>query len=197
MRRKIIVAACATMLLSGCATYYVDSGLNDVRSADYHRAQTSGPVHVQFLFETNGTPNPTATNLLRGDVVSVIAESGLFSSVNAAPATSGGVMNITIDDVGNRSAAFAKGFATGLTLGLAGSSVADHYTCTIEYSPTPGASSSIIKTSNSAIYTTQGAHTAPQNAMEVPTLLDAVNTMVSRVVGNTLKEVAADPTAKL
>jgi hypothetical protein len=184
-----------TLTVSGCATMYVDNGLKDVQASEYQHPQAPKPVQLIFSFETKGTPNTRATDFLKNDITTVVNNSHLFSTVSAEPAAGGSILSITINNV-PADGAFAKGFATGLTFGLAGNVVTDGYVCTIEYVGTAG-EAKITKTRNHAIYTTVGAKGAPPNASKAASPKDAVETMARQVVSNTLKDLAADPAVKL
>jgi hypothetical protein len=185
-----------TLAVSGCATTYVDNGLKDVADSEYVHPQAPKPVQLIFSFETKGVANARATDYLKNDVTAIVNNSHLFSTVSADPVAGGSILSVTINNVPVTDNAFAKGFATGLTFGLAGNVVTDGYVCTIDYL---GASSSskITKSRSHAIHTTVGAKGAPPNATKAASQKDAVETMTRQVVGNTLKDLAADPTVKL
>jgi hypothetical protein len=192
----VVALGLVTLAVSGCATMYVDNGLKDVAESEYQHPQTPRPVQLIFSFETKGTPNARATDFLKNDITAVVNNSHLFSSVSTDPVAGGSILSVTINNVPITDNAFAKGFATGLTFGLAGNVVTDGYVCTIEYLGAPG-ESKVTKTRSHAIHTTVGAKGAPANATKAASPKDAVATMARQVAGNTLKDLAADPTVKL
>lgn len=188
----------AMLSLGGCATPYVDNGLKDVAKSEYTPPAAPQPVQLLFTFETKGNPNARATDFLKKDVTGVVTDSGLFSSVSPNPVAGGALLSVTLNNVPvtSENAAFAKGFATGLTLGLAGNVVTDGYVCTVEYLP-PQGSTKIVKIRDHAIHTTVGAASGPPHSTKAPSLKVAVQTVTRQVVANTLKDLAADPAAGL
>lgn len=185
----LVLAAAA---LPGCATMYVDNNLKDVAPAEYRHPQTPQPVQVLFSFQTKGTANAKATDYLKKQVDETVTASGVFASVSGEPVAGSRLLSITINNVPLSDNAFAKGFATGLTLGLAGNVVTDGYVCTVEYQAGVGAPK-ITKTANHAIHTTVGAKGAPPNATKAKNGEEAVKTMARQIVENALKALADDP----
>jgi hypothetical protein len=179
---------------AGCATLYVDNALGDTPASAYHRPAAPKPVQTLFVFKTKGIDNARATTAVRKDVMNTVQESGLFSAIGPDPVPDGAVLSITVDNVPITSPqeAAAKGFATGLTFGLAGNEVTDGYVCTIEYIPATGANK-ISVTEHHAIHATIGAHSAPANATRAPTMQDGVKTMLHQIVAAGLKDVSNDP----
>lgn len=170
---------------------YVDNSLKDVAASEYVRPKSVQPTQLVFSFQTKGAPNAQATEFLKAQVMETTLASGLFSSVSNDPVPNGSLLSITINNVPVDDNAFAKGFATGLTFGLAGNVVTDGYVCTVDYSGAPG-SAKITKTTRHAIHTTVGAKSAPANATKAKNLGEAVKTMARQIVGNALKDLSAD-----
>jgi hypothetical protein len=125
-------------------------------------------------------------------VVDTVTASGLFASVTDAPVANGSLLNVIINNIPVTDGAFAKGFATGFTFGLVGSTVTDGYLCTVEYQAAPGALK-ITKNTRHALHSTIGAKGAPPNATKAANTKEAVMTMVRQVLGNGLKELSNDP----
>ena len=192
-RRLAIVGALA-IAVAGCATSYLDNTLGDTPKSAYHRLDSPKPVQVLFVFKTKGTDNVRATTLLRKDVMNTVQDSGLFSAIGPDPVPGGALLSITVDNVPitSQQEAAAKGFATGLTLGLAGSQVTDGYVCTMDYIPAVGASK-ISVTEHHAIHTTVGAHGAPANSTHEASPRDAAQAMIHQIVAAGLKDVSNDP----
>ena len=187
-----LLAAMLAISLAGCATAYVDDTLHDLTPQERVTVANPQPVQLLFDFQTKGTHNGRAADLLKNVVTSAVQDSGLFSRVGSDPAPNGALLNIVINNVPLTDDAFAKGFATGLTLGLVGNTVGDGYVCTADYVPgTNGAK--ITKSMRDAIYTSIGATAGtPQHAQKMPGLKEAVETMTRQVVSNTLNELAKD-----
>src|SRR5215469_18128260 len=126
---RLAILATLAAAVSGCATVYVDNTLGDTPASAYHRPATSKPAHVLFVFKTKGTDNVRATTAFRADVLGTVQQSGLFSATGPDPAPGGALLSVVVDNVPVTSEqdAMAKGFATGLTFGLAGSEITDGY----------------------------------------------------------------------
>lgn len=173
--------------MTGClsAKMYVDPALPKVAKADLVQAQQPQPVQVLFEFRTKGNANSRATEQIRPRIVSVAAESGLFSGVTS-DANGGGVLKIVIDNVPVTNNAAAKGFGTGLTMGLVGSMVTDGYICTATYSRNGVTTEA---TARHALHTTIGNHAGPPGltAMDPQT---AVNQVMDQLAWNVLKQLS-------
>lgn len=191
---KLTIVATLSTLGVGCTTLYVDNTLGDTPPSAYHRPSTLRPVQVLFVFKTKGTDNVRATTALRKDVMDTVQQSGLFSAIGPDPVSGGALLSITVDNVPitSQQEAVAKGFATGLTLGLAGSEVTDGYVCTIEYIPATGASK-ITVTEHHALHATVGAHSAPANSTRAPSMKAGVQIMLHQIVAAGLKDMSLDP----
>jgi hypothetical protein len=173
----------------------VDPGLKDVPPEQMKTVANPKPVQLLFEFQTKGASNSRATEHLKNQVKDLTVNSKLFSQVSDAPVANGAILNIVINNVPLTDNAAAKGFATGLTFGLAGNTVTDGYICTVDYLPGDG-SPKISKTVRHAIHTTIGAKEAPVNVEKAPSLEAAVTTMVRQIVSNALKNVADDEAFK-
>jgi len=189
---KPISLVLVAFLSTGCATMYVDNGLKSVSKSDFMAPPEPHPVQLLFTFQTKGAANARATKQLSEQVTKTVTESGLFSSVSTEPVAGGAMISVRINNVPITEDAFSKGFATGLTFGLAGNQVTDGYVCTINYQSVAGGPMLETKVRH-AIHTTIGAKKAPENGVKAKSILEAVNTMTSQVVGNGLKELSNDP----
>lgn len=173
------------------AGQYLPLAPTDVAAADKAAVATPAPVQLLFQFKTKGAPNPQATKFLNDAVFKHVRESGAFSEVTTGPAAGGAVLSVTLENIPQEGAA-GKGFATGLTFGLAGTTVIDYYICTVEYIPGPGAAK-VTKEIKHQIITTLGLTKAPENAVKTKGINDAVLTMTRHVVTNGVNDVAKDP----
>lgn len=192
LRAAAALAAGAMAFGTAAAATYVDTGLPDLKPEERVVVVHPKPVQLLFQFKTKGAANGRATKWLKDQVVQVVQASGLFSEVTEGPASDGALVNVTIDNVPLTSDAFAKGFATGLTFGLAGTSVSDGYICTVEYLSGSDAQK-ITKTAHHAIHTTVGLKSAPPNGEKAPSVKAAVETMTRQIVSHALNDLAADP----
>ncbi len=194
-RRLLRLAAISVLALAatGCATHYVDTALKDVPADKMVKAKEPKPVQVLFEFQTKGATNSRATDSLKTKTTEIVTKSGLFSQVSATPVASGAVLSIVVNNVPLTADAASKGFVTGLTFGLAGSTVSDGYICTVDYLP-GGAAPKISTTVRHAIHTTVGNAGTPPNAVKSASITEAVETMLRQIVSNGLNTVASDPT---
>lgn len=182
--------ALSALGLSGCLATksYVDPGLPMAGKSDLAAPQTPKPLQVLFEFRTEGKSNANATDQIRPRVIAVAAESGLFTTVSAnAGSGDGGVLTLVIDNVPITDNAAAKGFGTGLTLGLAGTMVTDGYVCTAKYTRAGKQYETSLK---HALHTTVGNKKGPEGlqAMDMPS---AVNQVMDQLVWNALKQLDA------
>ena len=184
---RALAVALACLAMTGClsAKSYVDPALPHVSKGDLVQAQQPQPVQLLFEFRTKGTANARATEQLRPRIVSVAAESGLFSTVSSDP-NSGGALKIVIDNVPITDNAAAKGFGTGLTFGLVGSMVTDGYVCTATYSRNGVTTEASAK---HALHTTIGNHAGPPGLQPMD-MQSAVNQVMDQLTWNVLKQLS-------
>jgi hypothetical protein len=181
----------SSVLLTGCANFYLDPATRDVPASDMPKVAKPLPVKLNFEFQTRGAPNSRATEHLRSAVAEQIKASGLFASVDGPP--NGAILDIKLNNIalGDGSPA-AKGFVTGFTFGLVGSSVADGYECKISYLA-PGQSVPIVKIARHAIHSTLGNARPPEGTLRTDNLEQAVQRMMHAIVGTALRDLAEDP----
>ena len=192
----VFLAAFLAAAGTASAAAYVDAGTPDVKPEDRVVVAHPQPVQLLFQFKTKGAPNAQATKFVKQQVIDTVKNSGLFSDVSDAPAANGALLNISIDNVilpKEMRAAEEKGAVTGATLFIAGSNIADHYLCTVDYLGGPQ-SKQITKTARHALIIQLGLiNSPPANAVKVGSTKDAVFTMVRQIVANPLNALAADP----
>jgi hypothetical protein len=179
------------VLLTGCATHYVDATLKDVPATQFVRPAQPKPVQLIFDFQTKGVTNARATEQVKPMVTEAVRTSELFAELRDAPGQGGGLLSVTLNNVPIGDDAAAKGFIAGLTFGAAGQQVTDGYICTVSYLA-PGQSTPVIKTSRHAIHTTVGAKAAPPNSYPATSIDDSVRMMVRQSVGNALLDLSRD-----
>lgn len=183
------------LLLSGCASFYVDTATRDVPPSEMNKIAQPAPVQVLFEFQTKGVQNARATDHLRTQVFDQIKASGLFTAVDDKPVTNGALLSLKLNNVPMSDDAFSKGFVTGLTFGLAGNQVSDGYICTVEYLAS-AQQPLIVKTTRHAIHTVIGAKDAPANGVKADSIEAAVRTMTRQIIGTALKDLSFDPNFK-
>ncbi len=186
-------AAGALACLGACAAFYVDNTTHDLTAAERATVPTPRPVQLLFDFQTKGVTNTAARDQIRDTVTVAVQDSGLFSKVGNDPQDGGAVLQVTINNVPLSDDAFIKGFATGLTFGLVGSTVGDGYICTADYLGGTGATR-ITKQVRDAIYTSLGATApTPDHARKMSNGTEAIRVMTHKCVGNALDALARDP----
>lgn len=197
--RALVASLCfglAFVVLGGpsaMAASYVDPALKDVPAEARATVTSPQPVQILFQFQTDGAPNERATKLLKKQVIDTVVASGLFSDVSEAPVANGAVISVTLNNVvKDLKDATAQGFVTGLTFGLKGSLITDHYICTVEFVSGPDAAK-IGRSVNHAIHTTMGIKSPPEGMVKSKNILEAVMTMTRQSVSNALNQVAVDP----
>lgn len=186
------MAVSLAVVLSGCASIYVDKATPEIPSSAFKKPASPKPVQVLVEFQTKGVANAAVTNLLAPKIIDQIKESGLFTDVRSTPAPDGSLLSVTLNNVPLTDDAFNKGFVTGLTFGLAGSQVSDGYVCTLKYTPTTQ-STPITKTARHAIHTVLGAKEGPANGIKVDSFEIAAYTMTRQIVSTALDELSRDP----
>lgn len=187
-----VVTLLALLLVSGCASFYVDGTAGEADPAGFRKPDAPRPVQVLFEFRTKGVANDRGTGLLKPQVTDRVAASGIFSAVGDKPVAGAALLSITIDNVPISDDAFQKGFVAGLTLGLAGSVVTDGYVCTVQYRGSTDAPP-IEKRTRHAIHTSLGASAAPPNATKAKNIDAAVTTMTRQIVDRALQDLSQDP----
>jgi hypothetical protein len=179
------------------AAVYVDAALTDVSVEKRAVIAKPQPVQLLFQFQTKGAPNQQATKFVKQVVVDTVKASGLFSEISEGPVANGAVLNVIIDNVvdpGQMKAAAGKGAMTGATLFIAGSTIQEHYSCSIEYVGGPDAPK-ISRTARHSIYTQLGMiNSPPPNGVKAEGgVKGAVFIMARQIVSNPLNDLASDP----
>jgi len=180
----------ALLALSGCFTHraYVDAKLPSVKYSDLSPLPAPAPIAVEVTFLSNGSPNEKGQDYVQQRVIKCLEGSGLFAKVDAGAASSGeGVLKIVMENIPSSGAA-GKGFLTGLTLGIVGSTVTDQYDFKATYQGGSGAP--IEKHYQHAIYTTIGHASMP--GLTPMSTEEAVNQVVEQLTLNTLQDLQRD-----
>lgn len=172
--------------LTGCMTVksYVDPTLPVLAQGQLPKVQKPQPATVLFEFRTKGNANARATNSIRPKVMAALADSRMFGTLSETAGADNGLLRVVIDDQADTSNAAAKGFGTGLTLGLAGSLVTDVYVCTASY--TVGGKT-VETTVQHALHSTIGNHGAPQGMTAVKPQ-EAIDQIVNQLVWHALQQ---------
>lgn len=179
------------LILTGCASMYVDGTTKEISATQFKKPEPMHSVMLVFEFQTKGVANSRATDFLRDRVLKQVKESSLFSEVSLTPVAENRVLSIVLNNVVLTDDVFTKGFVTGLTFGLAGSSVSDGYICTARYL-SGDEQPEIVKQARHAIHTTMGAKEAPGNATKAANAEEAVTLMTHQILSNVLNDLSHD-----
>lgn len=180
----------ASVLMTGCISVkqYVDPTLPKVAYTDLKPVETKQTVQLFLEFQTNGATNASVTDKVRPMVLATMKKSELFADVVVAPASSERKLFITINNLADTKDAAAKGFGTGLTLGLAGSMVTDNFVMNATY-VAPG-QPEVKHTYRHAIHSTIGNADGPAGLTPVPKG-QAAPIMLDGLMLNLLRDMSA------
>jgi hypothetical protein len=161
MKKTFFAALLAPLFLAACITpvAYVDPKYDSAAVIVPQSAGLTTDLEVEFF--RNGKPAKSVDKTLRKSVEKALAIRGW------QVAESGGLlkMKFEIDNRADLGEAAADGFGTGLTLGLAGSTVSDFYQAKVSIT---GKESTFEKTYDHAIHTTIGRVKEPPIANVAP-----------------------------
>ncbi|MCG3173239.1 MAG: hypothetical protein GMKNLPBB_01417 [Myxococcota bacterium] len=181
----------ATLICSGCSPIksYVDPQFRDATYQSIRNTASPTRVTVSVEFQVNGKPQKRQHDIVYRRVTRVLTATRLFTEVSSDKASESGQLRIVINNVADVGAAFGKGFATGLTFGLAGSQVTDGYIMTAIYTPLGGVPTT--REYKHAIHSTVGLRSAPEGLVAVP-LADAFDQIVEDMLLNYLRDLQND-----
>jgi hypothetical protein len=192
-----VFAGSLTIAAPAASAVFVDATLGDVKPEQKVVVAHPQPVQLLFQFKTKGSPNAQVTKQIKPDVLAAVKDSGLFSEVGDGPAASGAVLNVVIDDVvtpEEMKAAAGQGFATGLTFGLAGTTVREHYVATLDYIPAPDAPKITRMAQHFLVIQMGLIKSAPTNVIKTEGgVKGALALMTHQIVANPLNALASDP----
>jgi hypothetical protein len=196
-RCGLVAALLAALTLpGGCAKYYIDNGLGDLRSENAVHVGAPLPVQLSFEFQNKDGPDGETTGELDGYVRDTVENSGLFSSVGTSPVPGGAILHVVIREVplsDNGYTAFGKSIFNNFSHGLFSDTVKDGFVCTIDYTPAVNAAP-VNREARTSIYIDPSISAdPPDNATKLFGLNEAVILATRQLVANTLNEVAKDP----
>jgi len=171
--------------LFGCATTksYVDPGHGRATYDDIIRRSEPYRVKIIVEFQRNGKHFPQGDSELMGHVQRVVRGTGF-----AIPATqdTSGELKVVVNNIADLGKAVAKGFGTGLTLGLAGSTVTDYY----ELEASLSLNDKVIKRTGykHSLHTTVGLKNAPEG-LEPMTPSAAFGKVVEQLILNFINDI--------
>jgi len=185
-RPKLRVGLLALVMssLAGCVSTnsFVDPAYGRATYDDITRRTEPYKWRIVVEFQRNGAHLPEADSELMSNVERVLLASGI-----AIPSPEGGSgqIKVVVNNIAAIGSAGTKGFGTGLTFGLVGTTVSDYYEMEVELS----VNGKVVRRSGykHAIHTTLGNARGPQGveAVSVPAALSKV---LEQMMLNCLKD---------
>lgn len=193
--RSLFAAAAAFLALGlgGCASTYVDGNVPETPKSEFRVPATPPAVQLAFEFQTKGTANARATEFFKPKVLAQLQDSGLFSGLTDKPAADAGLLVLIINNIPLSEDAAAKGFLTGLTFGLAGSTVADGYDASLRYTPSAAGAGTLSQHAKHVIHTSLGTGSPPLGAIKTSGVEEAASMMLKQVLSRLLGNLSKDP----
>jgi len=184
MRGKYLLIVAATLSLTGCISLksYVDPGFGAVKYSEIKSPVSKYKVNVIVEFQRNGEPFPKADEELRNNVERVLRATGVVQSDFGGDQA---MIKVTVNNIADLSEASAKGFGTGLTFGLAGTTVTDGYEIKILLKVND---KEVNSTYHHAIHSTIGNASSPFPGVEGTTPSVAFGIIVEHAVLKFIKE---------
>ncbi len=185
-----LVLATLTLFLSGCHTVlklYVDPTLPKFAYADLKSDRQHGSLGLLVEWQTNGEPNQAATASARDNIIEVLQEARLFSTVSRGEIGTDMRLDFVINNAGGEGSK-AGAVVTGLTFGAIGTGTIDRYYITATLHR-PGHDPVVVDLEH-ALHGTIGAKRGPRGLkpMEVG---EAVYQMEKEIVLYVLHELMA------
>jgi hypothetical protein len=166
--RALSAALLCCSVLAGCISpqSFVDPSAPRISYEDLPKRAEPLKLKLSVEFQRNGEPFPRADSTLRDNTERVLRATGLIIPTDEG---AGGEIRVVLNNVGDRGAAAAKGFGTGLTFGLVGTTVMDAYEMKVTITANgKTASRTDIK---HALYTAIGNTTLPPGIEPVPPIV--------------------------
>jgi hypothetical protein len=128
--RIVLAATLSCLALTGCISSksFVDPSVQKFSYDDLTKKAEPLKLKLSVEFQRNGVPYPRADSTLKDNTERVLRGTGV---ITPAESQTVGEIKVTVNNIADTGSAAAKGFGTGLTFGLAGSTVMDAYEMTI------------------------------------------------------------------
>lgn len=185
---KFVLSVSLAIALTGCISpkSYLDPSQPKISYTDLTRPAKPIPLRLTTEFQRNGEPNPKANPTLLDGSSRILRASGLIDpdGVNSV-----GSINIIVNNVADIASAATKGFGTGLTFGLVGSTVSDNYELTMTISMND---KSITKSGIKNGIATAIGNTSTPAGVETFTPSLAFQKVLEQMILQALKEIQAD-----
>lgn len=173
------------------AKIYVNATLGDLKPENKVKVTAPKPVQLIFEFQRDGIANARATKLVRPMMIEAMKAQGVFADFVDTPVADGALLSVKFNNIPEKNAA-GKGFASGLTLGLAGLFVTDFYEVRFDLVPTTG-SEPIVTEVKHQLHLKKGKKDIPDPGIEVKNIDVGIRTIIAQVAAHGLNQLAADP----
>jgi hypothetical protein len=189
--KKIFLLPLIALALTGCISpkSYVDPTFGKTSYEDLKRKVAPPKWQIQVEFQRNGERYDRAEGFVKDQVEKVVRASGVATPTSdlAAP-----VLKVVLNNVADMGSAAGKGFGTGLTFGLVGSTVTDGYV--MNTSLTLAGKEVRASEYKHAVHTTIGNTSGPAGLTPM-TSAEAVSKAIEQMLLNALKDLEkAQPT---
>jgi len=173
-----------TALTAGCMSIKsaADPAYGKTKYEDIVKPAEPFKWKVSVQFQRDGKPFQKADSTLQDSVERVLRASGV---IVPTPDSTSGEIRVVLNNITDKPAAAAKGFGTGLTLGLVGSTVIDYYE--MEVTMTANGKTFHQSGIRHALHTAVGNASLPEGFEPLPPPT-AFNRIVEQMLLNALKE---------
>ena len=182
---RILVVVGLSIGLFGCISpkSFVDPSAQKFTYDDIKRRVESVKLRLSVEFQRHGLPYPKADPSLKDSAERTLRATGVIIPTDV---DSVGEIKIIVNNTADTATAAAKGFGTGLTFGLIGSTVQDNYelTMTITIKGRTITKSGI----KHSIFTTIGNAAAPEGVQTSPSVV-AFSKVLEQMILQALKDV--------
>lgn len=175
----VVAALAASVLQAGCISprSFVDPTIPKVSYEAVRPRPSPLALKLETEFQRNGQGMPRVTPTLRLDVERVLLKSGLVAPQDHD--VPGGTIRVVVNNIADQGAAAAKGFGTGLTFGLVGTTVTDRYEMTVTVTRAGRSTQSTLV--RHALHTAIGNTTLPEG-IETMTTGEAFSRVVEQML---------------
>lgn len=183
--KSLLLLPLVAIALTGCisAKSYVDPTYAKATYEDLKRKAEPAKWQIKVEFQRNGEKFERADGFLKDQVERVVRASGIAVPTVEATAP---VLRVVLNNVADMGTAAGKGFGTGLTFGLVGSTVTDGYVMNVALA----ANGKEFKAPEykHAVHTAIGNASGPAGIQPM-TLNEAVMKAIEQMLLNALKDI--------
>ncbi len=182
--RSLIAAGLSVLLLSACVNprSFVDPGQPKLTYEALNKRSEPLKLKLTVQFQRNGDPLPRADSTLRDNTERILRGTGVVTPVENGQE---GEIKVVVNNIADTGQAAAKGFGSGLTFGLVGTTVMDAYEMSVTITAN---GKTVTRTAiKHAIFTAIGNTSLPEGIEAVP-----INVAFGRVLEQMLLRALQD-----